>query len=172
VKKTSKGWAASGTQSDGRRPPGCYRGGTTLGRALGGWYWIGVCVGLGAAAAVLLAGLLGAIRFGAAIVVAGAVAAGALIGLALGDLPEAVGGAVGGVAGSVGSAPLVRGALARGGTRGGTALIVALAAAVLGALALIPVVGYLEAVVLPALGLRARRRAGDRYAGLRVLARD
>jgi hypothetical protein len=135
-------------------------------------YWIGVCVGFGVAAAVLLAGLLGAVRFGAAIVVAGAAAAGALIGLALGGLPEAVGGAAGGVAGSLGSAPLVRGALARGGTRWGTALIVAAAAVVVGALALVPLVGYLEAVALPALGLRARRRAGDRYAGLRVLARD
>lgn len=139
---------------------------------MGAWYWIGVCVGLGVAAAVLLAGLLGAIRFGPAIVAAGAVVAGALIGLALGDVPEAVGGAAGGVSGSLGSAPLVRGALGRGGTRGGMALIVAAAAVVVGALALVPLVGYLEAVVLPALGLRARRRAGDRYAGLRVLARD
>ena len=57
---------------------------------------------------------------------------------------------------------LVAGRCARGGTRAGTALLVGAAALVFGALALIPVVGYLEAVALPALALRAaptRRRA-------------
>jgi hypothetical protein len=38
--------------------------------------------------------------------------------------------------------------------------------------AFVPLAGYLEAVVLPALGLRMRRREGGRYAGLRILARD
>ena len=33
-------------------------------------------------------------------------------------------------------------------------------------------VGYLEAVALPLLSLRLRGRAGSRYAGLRILARD
>ena len=47
-----------------------------------------------------------------------------------------------------------------------------LAALVVAALALIPGVGYLEALVLPALGARLRRRGGERYAGLRILARD
>jgi hypothetical protein len=40
------------------------------------------------------------------------------------------------------------------------------------ALALIPVVGYLEGALLPLLGARLRRRAGSTYAGLRILARD
>ena len=64
------------------------------------------------------------------------------------------------------------GALRRGGTRGGTAALVALAALVVAVLALIPGVGYLEALALPALGARIRRRGGERYAGLRILARD
>ena len=64
------------------------------------------------------------------------------------------------------------GTLDRGGTRGGTALLVGLASLVLAALALIPFVGYLEAVAVPALAARARRRRPERYAGLRSLARD
>ena len=50
----------------------------------------------------------------------------------------------------------------------------AVLAAVLGAalLAFIPAVGYVEALAAPVLGWRLRRRAGARYAGLRVLARD
>jgi hypothetical protein len=67
---------------------------------------------------------------------------------------------------------VVGGTLRRGGTRGGTAALVGLAALGLAALALIPVVGYLEAVALPALAARARRRRPERYAGLRSLARD
>ena len=44
-------------------------------------------------------------------------------------------------------------------------------ALVLAALALVPVVGYVEGVVVPLLGLRIRRRAAERYAGLRTLAK-
>jgi hypothetical protein len=36
----------------------------------------------------------------------------------------------------------------------------------------VPLLGYVEALVPALLATRARRRAGDRYAGLRVLARD
>ena len=61
---------------------------------------------------------------------------------------------------------------ARGGTRIATALLVVIGAVVVAALAFVPVVGYLEALALPALGMRLRRRAGKRYAGLRTLARD
>jgi hypothetical protein len=39
-------------------------------------------------------------------------------------------------------------------------------------LAWIPVVGYLEAALVPAFATRLRRRAPERYAGLRSLARD
>ena len=40
------------------------------------------------------------------------------------------------------------------------------------ALAFVPIVGYVMAVVLPAFGLRTRSREPDRHAGLRTLARD
>ena len=59
----------------------------------------------------------------------------------------------------------------RGGTRGGTATLVAVAALVAAALALVPVLGYLEALALPALAARLRRRVPERYAGLRTLAK-
>lgn len=42
----------------------------------------------------------------------------------------------------------------------------------LAVLALVPAVGYLEAAAAPLLGRRLGRRAGSRYAGLRVLAKD
>jgi hypothetical protein len=45
------------------------------------------------------------------------------------------------------------------------------AAAVVFALALIPIVGFLEALAIPAFALRARQRAGEKYAGLRTLAK-
>jgi len=47
-----------------------------------------------------------------------------------------------------------------------------LIAAVVAALAFVPVVGYVEALAVPALGLRLRRRAPERHAGLRTLAKD
>jgi hypothetical protein len=64
-----------------------------------------------------------------------------------------------------------RGAVRRGATPGG--LVVLLGGAALGvfALALIPFVGFLEALAIPAFALRARRRAGEKYAGLRTLAK-
>ena len=50
----------------------------------------------------------------------------------------------------------------------------ALPAAALGAalVALVPLLGYVEAVAAPFLGRRLGRRAGSRYAGLRVLAKE
>ncbi len=139
---------------------------------MGEWYWIGLAIGLGAGVGVLAAAILSPLRGGfAAAVVAGA-AVGLAIGFAFWNWDEAVGGAVGGLAGSLGAAPVVRGTLTRGGTRVGTLLLLAAASAVVAALGLVPALGYLEAAVLPALGLRLRRRAGERYAGLRILARD
>ena len=101
-----------------------------------------------------------------------AAASGAAVGYAIGGWHEAVAGGVGGVLGGGALAGVVAGTLRRGGTRGGTAMLVGLGALALAALALIPAVGYLEAVALPAVGWRARRRRGERYAGLRTLARD
>src|SRR5579863_7171857 len=135
---------------------------------MGAWYWIGVLAGVGAAfglgAAVIVPRWLLAALPGAGL--------GVIVGLLVSHWPEAVGGGVGGVAGALGAAPVVAGALRRGGTRGGLALFVGLGAVAIAALAFVPGVGYLESVALPALGLRLRSRLPDRFAGLRTLARD
>ena len=81
------------------------------------------------------------------------------------------GGVVGAVLGSVSAAAIVRGAASRGATIGGTALLLIGAAVVVALLALIPVVGYVEAVVIPALAARRARRSPEKYAGLRSLAK-
>lgn len=139
---------------------------------MGNWYWIGVAAGLGVAIGVLLTGLLGARRTLLAVALVGAAGLGILVGLALGEWDEAVGGAAGGVLGTIGAAQLVAGTLRRGGTRFGTAAFVGLAAVVLAALAWIPAVGYVTATVVPAFAARLRARTAERYAGLRSLARD
>jgi hypothetical protein len=144
---------------------------------MGSWYWIGVSAGLGAAVGVLFAALAGSGRLGriAAILLAGA--AGAGIGYAIGSWQpggwgDRAAGIAGALAGALGAAQVVRGALRRGGTRGGTAAIVVGAALAVAALAWIPIVGYVEALALPAVAARLRRAQPDRYAGLRTLARD
>jgi hypothetical protein len=139
---------------------------------VGAVYWIGVALGLGVGAGVLLAGLLASGRTGIVAAIVGAAAVGAALGFLIGGAEEAIAGGIGGVAGAAGSAGLVRGALRRGGVRGATAALVGAAALVCAVLAFIPFVGYLEAVVIPALGVRVRSREGQRYAGLRTLARD
>jgi hypothetical protein len=132
------------------------------------WYSIGILVGLGTsigvAAVAVLARTLPALVVAAVISVA--------IGFVIGEWDEAVGGLVGAVCGTLGAAPIVTGALRRGGTRGGTAILLGLVALVGAALAFVPVLGYLEALAVPALGARLRRRSPDRHAGLRVLSRD
>jgi hypothetical protein len=137
---------------------------------MGAWYWIGVSAGLGAAAGILVAAFAGR----------AAVAAGALLGAALGyaiDAWQAGGwvdiavGAVGGALAGYGAGVIVRGALRRGGTRGGTAILLAGAALVAAGLAFIPVVGYLEPIVVAAFAARLRRAQPERYAGLRTLAK-
>jgi hypothetical protein len=105
-------------------------------------------------------------------VAAAGAAAGAAVGYAIGGWHEALAGGIGGALGAVVSALLVLGTLRRGGTRGGTAALVGLAGLVLAALALVPVVGYLEAAALPILAARGRGRRVERFAGLRSLARD
>ena len=135
---------------------------------MGAWYWIGVLSGVGVAAG--LAASVVVPRW--AIAAAPAAALGAAVGLLAFHWPEAVGGGIGGIAGSLGASPVVAGALRRGGTRGGLAVFICAGAALAVALAFVPGLGYLEAVALPALGLRLRSRLPDRFAGLRTLARD
>jgi hypothetical protein len=137
---------------------------------MGGWYWIGVFAGLGVALGVAAAAVLGGRRY--ALAAPGLAAVVGFVLLPFADVPEAVAVVVGGVLGGLGAIELVRGALGRGGTRLGTALFVLLGAVVVAALAFIPIVGYVEAVAVPALGLRLRKRSSERYAGLRTLAKD
>jgi hypothetical protein len=139
---------------------------------MGDWYWIGVCVGLGVGAGVLVTGIVAGSRLVLGAAMLSAAAAGILIGLGLGEWDEAVGGAIGGPLGVLGAAQIVGGAHRRGGTRFGTAAFVGLGALLVAALAWVPVLGYLEALAVPALAARLRRRGGERYAGLRILARD
>jgi hypothetical protein len=134
---------------------------------MGAWYWIGVFVGIGVSV-----GFFSPIRRWPVVEGISAVLVAAAIGAIFKGSAEAIGGGIGAVGGAVGGFPLVAGALRRGGTRGGTAFLVGIAALVLAALAFVPVLGYLEAVALPALGLRVRRRAPDRHAGLRTLTKD
>ena len=138
---------------------------------MGSWYWIGLAVGLGVALGVLCAGALASSRLGTLVAVLLAAGGGILIGLGLGEWGEALGGAIGGVLSVGGSAQFVQGALRRGGTQLATAVWIALGALLIGALALIPVVGYLEAVALPIIGVRLRTRMPKKYAGLRSLAK-
>lgn len=135
---------------------------------MGSWYWIGVCAGVGAALGVLGVALLRDPRFAIPV----AVAAAAALGWFLEEWVGVAAGAIGAALGALGASPTVRGALARGGTRAGTAALVAAVAVVLAALAFVPVLGYVIALALPVLGVRLRRRHGERHAGLRILARD
>src|SRR3954469_14411200 len=136
------------------------------------WYRIGVAVGIGTGAAVVAAGWLARTRRGALLAILVGVAAGVGVGFAFVDWKRAIGGAVGGLLGGLGAAPLAAGTLRRGGTRVGTGILIGLAGLGVAALALVPFLGYLEALALPAVAARARRRRPERYAGLRTLARD
>jgi len=136
------------------------------------WYRIGVAAGIGAGVAVIAAAWLARTRPGALLAILIGAAGGIAVGFALGDWKEALGGAIGGLLGGLGGVPLAAGTLRRGGTVIGTGILIGLAGLVIAALALIPFLGYLEAVALPALAARARRREPERYAGLRTLARD
>jgi hypothetical protein len=135
---------------------------------MGAWYWIGVLAGVGVAFGLVAAAIVP--RWPVAAVLAAGL--GAAVGLLVFHWPEAVAGGVGGVAGAFGAAPVVAGALQRGGTRGGIALFVVAGAVVVAGLAFVPGVGYLAVIVVPALGFRLRSRLPDRFAGLRTLARD
>jgi hypothetical protein len=135
-------------------------------------YWVGVLLGLGVGIGVLLAGLFGAGRpaLVAATVLGAALGAG--LGLTLGGIEDAVAGGIGGLLGAVGTQQVLAGTLRRGGTRAAAALLLAVAGLAVGVLAFVPLLGFLEAVTVPVLGARMRRREPERYAGLRSLARD
>jgi hypothetical protein len=135
-------------------------------------YWVGVFLGIGVGIGVALVGVLGGsrLRFAAAVVLGAA--AGAALGLAFAGYEDAIAGVIGGVLGTAGARQLVSGTVRRGGTRMATALLTVLAGLVLALLAFVPILGFVEALAVPALGVRLRRREPSRYAGLRTLARD
>ena len=117
------------------------------------WYWLGVELGLGVAGGAGRVGRLSERAIAVtAVVVALAiaaltvtwVAAGVFLGLGLGVLF----------------------------LRHLSREAVLAATIVLALLAFVPVLGYVEAVAAPIVGWRLQRRAGARYAGLRILARD
>ena len=137
------------------------------------WYRNGLSLGLGIAIGGTLSALLAPRRaLLAAVAIVAAAAAAALGYFAIDDWSDAVSGASGGVLGTLAAGAVVGGALTRGGTRGGTAFLILVAALGLAALAFVPAVGFLEAVLVVFLVVRGRRRGPGRYAGLRSLARD
>src|SRR5512132_162940 len=135
-------------------------------------YCVGVFGVVGGGSVVLCAGLIVTMRC----LLIGTPVLGAAVGLGLGfllgDIEDAIAGAIGGVLGSVGALQLVSGTLRRGGTRGATAALTTVMAVALAVLAFVPLLGFAEAVLVPALGARMRRSEPTRYAGLRTLARD
>ena len=134
---------------------------------------IGQGAGFALGAGILLTGLTGLAR-SLAIVPAAAIAA--LAGAAVGTFwlfdDISVGGiAVGAAAGALAAAAVspLAGAAARAGSALATGLILAVSAIVEGAASWIPFVGYAFVLFAAFLALRGRRRAGERYEGLRIL---
>jgi hypothetical protein len=138
---------------------------------VGSWYTIGLCLGLGLGLSVAITGVLGAnvLGIGAAAIV-GAVLGGA-IGLLIGETPETIAGAIGGILGALSAAAVVVGALRRGATRFGVGAYLGALGALVCLIALVPVAGYALGVALPLLAARMRGRQAARFAGLRTLAK-
>jgi len=132
---------------------------------------IGIATGIGVAIGLAAGGVFA--RSDRAPIVAALVGlvGGGLIGWLVFDWKAGVVGAVAGVLSGYGAGTFARGALKRGGDYAGTAFILVAAGILAGAVSLIPVVGFIEAILIPVIGLRSRQRADDKYAGLRTLAK-
>jgi len=142
-------------------------------RAVGLWYWLGVSLGLGVALGIAIGALLGPFRGGCVLSALAAAGGGyALAAFFYLGLVAALVGAVGGIVGGLGSAVLARRTLKRGGTRGATTILLIVVALIAAGLAFVPVAGYIETALVGILTLRLSRGGGDRFAGLRTLARD
>jgi hypothetical protein len=120
------------------------------------WYWVGVALGLGVAAGIPGPRRESGRLFGAFVLVAAAVA-GVIAAVVTGW--AAIAALVGVAIGVFSFRHLARAA-------------VPAAALVLAALAFVPALGYVIALLAPLVGERLRRRAAGRYAGLRILAKD
>ncbi|MBM2821718.1 MAG: hypothetical protein HW413_464 [Thermoleophilia bacterium] len=138
---------------------------------MGSWYTIGLCLGLGVGLGVVLIGILGSNVLGVGVGTIVGVAIGAVVGFGIGGAAETIAGGVGGFLGALAAAAVVHGALRRGGTRIGIAAYVGVLGLLVCLLALIPAVGYVEAVAIPLLAARMRGRQAARFAGLRTLAK-
>ena len=121
------------------------------------WYWLGVALGLGVAAGIPGLGRRGDRVVPYAAIAGVAVAVGLIAALAVGWAVVAT--LVGVAIGVFFLRHLTREAVP----------VATLAAALL---AFVPGLGYVEALAAPFLGRRLGQRAGERYAGLRILARD
>jgi hypothetical protein len=138
---------------------------------MGAWYTIGLCLGLGLGIGVILAGLLGVNGVGVGVAAILSVVAGAAVGVVVGDLAETIAGGGAGAVGALSAAAVVHGAMRRGATRIGIAAFLGVGGLLAGLLALVPVVGYVEVILLPTLAARMRGRQAARFAGLRTLAK-
>ncbi len=138
---------------------------------MGDWYGIGVTLGLGLAAGVGLAAILAPRRGGFVASVLGALVIGVVAGFLVKGALGLPGGVVGALIGAASAAIVIRGAARRGATPGGTAFIMGSAAVMIAGLSLVPVAGYVMAVLLPVIAARRARTGADRHAGLRTLAK-
>ena len=143
---------------------------------MGWWYWIGVSAGFGSAFGVFISGLP-LKRTHPVIDALAALLVGGIVGMSVagphrGHWSDVAAGALGCLGAVVGASVVVNGAFRRGGTSLGLAILMFGLAFIVGLLAVIPVVGYLEAVLLVLLAHRLRRQQPERYAGLRTLAKD
>jgi len=138
---------------------------------VGSWYTIGLCLGLGVGLGVVLVGVLGSSLLGVGVGALVGAALGVAVGSAIGGTAEMAAGGLGGFLGALAAAAVVHGALRRGGTRIGIAAYVGVLGLLICLFALIPAVGYVEAVAIPLLAARMRGRQAARFAGLRTLAK-
>jgi len=77
---------------------------------MGAWYTIGLCLGLGLGIGMILSGLLGVNGVGVGVAAVLGIAAGAAVGIMIGDLPEAVAGGIASLLGALSAAAIVQGA--------------------------------------------------------------
>jgi len=132
---------------------------------------IGIAAGIGVALGLAAGGAFARINRAPAASAAVALVLGGVLGWLIVDWKGGVAGAVAGALSGFGAGTLARNALRRGGTPAGTAILFAAAGVIALAVSLIPILGFVEAVAIPAVALRSRQRADEKYAGLRTLAK-
>jgi hypothetical protein len=132
---------------------------------------IGIAAGIGVALGLAAGGAFARLKRAPVAAAAVALVLGGVLGWVIVDWKGAVAGAIAGALAGFGAATLARNALGRGGTPVGTAILFAAAGVIAFVVSLIPILGFVEAVAIPVVALRSRRRADEKYAGLRTLAK-